>query len=53
MCIRDSFDFSFEYGLHNISNGFITIDIEENTSPDNLIFNRRKNVYSFSIGFMF
>ncbi|MBR3859153.1 MAG: PorT family protein [Bacteroidaceae bacterium] len=50
---RVFFDFSFEYGLHNISNGFTTIDIEENTSPDNLIFNRRKNVFSFSIGFMF
>ena len=47
------FDFSFEYGLHNISNGFTTTDIEENVSSNNLIFNRRKNVLSFSIGFMF
>lgn len=50
---RVFFDFSFEYGLHNISNGFTTIDIEENISSDKLIFNRRKNVLSFSIGFMF
>ena len=47
------FDFSFEYGLHNISNGFTTIDIEGKTSTNNLIFNRRKNVLSFSVGFMF
>ena len=50
---RVFFDFSFEYGLHNISNGFTTTDIEGNSSPDNLIFDRRKNVLSFSIGFMF
>lgn len=47
------FDFSFEYGLHNISNGFVTTDIEGNQSRDNLVFNRRKNVLSFSVGFMF
>lgn len=47
------FDFSFEYGLHNISNGFITTDIEGDQSRDNLVFNRRKNVLSFSVGFMF
>lgn len=50
---RVFFDFSFEYGLHNISNGFTTIDIEENMSTQNLVFNRRKNVFSFSVGFMF
>lgn len=47
------FDFSFEYGLNNISNGFTTVDIDDNISSTNLIFNRRKNVFSFSIGFMF
>ena len=47
------FDFSFEYGLHNISNGFTTIDAEETLSTESLIFNRRKNVLSFSVGFMF
>ena len=50
---RVFFDFSFEYGLHNISNGFTTIDIENNQSTQNLIFDRRKNVLSFSIGFIF
>lgn len=50
---RVFFDFAFEYGLHNISNGFTTIDLEEYTSHEAFIFNRRKNVLSFSIGFMF
>jgi hypothetical protein len=50
---RVFFDFSFEYGLHNISNGFTTIDLEEYSSREDFIFDRRKNVLSFSIGFMF
>lgn len=50
---RVFFDFSFEYGLHNISNGFTTIDLEEYSSSEDFIFDRRKNVLSFSIGFMF
>ena len=50
---RIFFDFSFEYGLQNISNGFVTIDTEEKESTNDLIFNRRKNVLSFSVGFMF
>lgn len=50
---RVFFDFSFEYGLHNISNGFTTIDLDGNESKHGLIFNRRKNVLSFSFGFMF
>ena len=50
---RVFFDFSFEYGLHNISNGFTTIDVKEESSVQDLIFNRRKNVLSFSVGFMF
>ena len=49
---RIFFDFSFEYGLHNISKEFNTIDTENNFSTNSLIFNRRKNVLSFSIGFM-
>lgn len=50
---RVFFDFSFEYGLHNISNGFTTIDLQGNESTEGIIFDRRKNVLSFSIGFMF
>lgn len=50
---RIFFDFSFEYGLHNISNGFTTIDTLDDLRSDNFIFNRRKNVLSFSLGFMF
>lgn len=50
---RIFFDFSFEYGLHNISKEFNTIDTENNFSTNSLIFNRRKNVLSFSLGFMF
>ena len=47
------FDFSFEYGLHNISRNFITTDPNNNIEIGSLIFNRRKNVLSFSIGFIF
>ena len=47
------FDFSFEYGLHNISKGFTVVDFDEYTSYDDFIFNRRKSVLSFSIGFIF
>ncbi len=47
---RVYFDFSFEYGLHNISKGFTTIDIKGNESSQDMAFNRRKNVLSFSIG---
>lgn len=47
------FDFSFEYGLHNISQQFTTITNDGYTETDALIFNRRKNVLSFSIGFIF
>jgi hypothetical protein len=50
---RVFFDFSFEYGLHNISNGFTTIDLQGNESTQGIIFDRRKNVLSFSIGFIF
>ena len=50
---RVFFDFSFEYGLHNISNGFVTTDATNITRTDDLIFNRRKNVLSFSLGFIF
>lgn len=47
------FDFSFEYGLHNISDHFDTTLFNGEIATDALIFNRRKNVLSFSIGFMF
>ena len=46
------FDFSFEYGLHNISRGFSVVDPDDNISYDDIIFNRRKSVLSFSIGFI-
>ena len=42
------FDFSFEYGLHNISQGINS----PSTDIAGIIFNRRKNVLSFSIGFI-
>ena len=47
------FDFSFEYGLHNISDHFVATNSRGEEYPNGLIFNRRKNVLSFSIGFMF
>lgn len=47
------FDFSFEYGLHNMSNGFIVTDSEGYSDTHEFVFNRRKNVLSFSIGFIF
>lgn len=50
---RVFFDFSFEYGLHNISNGFTAIDLDGNENDRGIIFDRKKNVLSFSIGFMF
>ena len=50
---RFFFDFSFEYGLHNISNGLTTTDVKDIPSTKDLIFDRRKNVLSFSVGFMF
>lgn len=50
---RVFFDFSFEYGLHNISNGFTTVDLNGEESTRGIIFDRRKNVLSFSVGFMF
>ena len=50
---RVFFDFSFEYGLHNISDGFTTINTADIQRTDELIFDRRKNVLSFSLGFMF
>ena len=50
---RVFFDFSFEYGLHNISKGFTTIDTDDQLSTQDVHFDRRKNVLSFSIGFIF
>ena len=50
---RVFFDFSFEYGLHNISNGFTTTNVNDVLRTDDFIFDRRKNVLSFSVGFMF
>jgi len=50
---RIFFDFSFEYGLHNISKCITTTDDQEQISTNEFIFNRRKNMLSFSLGFMF
>lgn len=47
------FDFSFEYGLHNISNYFETTDINGVKTKESLVLDRRKNVLSFSVGFIF
>lgn len=50
---RVFFDFSFEYGLHNISREFFTTDLESNVETNDFVFDRRKNVLSFSVGFIF
>lgn len=50
---RVFFDFSFEYGLHNISKGFVTTNEYKDTNSEDFAFDRRKNVLSFSVGFMF
>ena len=47
------FDISFEAGLNNISRYFTTTDANGQTSTDDLIFNRRKNGVSFSLGVIF
>jgi hypothetical protein len=47
---RMFFDFSFEYGLHNISQGIKSIDNDETSHTQGIIFDRRKNVLSFSFG---
>lgn len=41
------FDFAYEFGLHNISDHFSTNNVE-----DKIEFKRRKNILSFSLGFM-
>lgn len=45
-------DFSVEYGLNNISKDFTTTDLEGNVFNNGIIFDRRKNALSFSVGFM-
>ena len=50
---RVFFDFSFEYGLHNISKGFVTTNEYGDAHSEDFVFDRRKNVLSFSVGFMF
>ena len=47
---RMFFDFSFEYGLHNISQGIKSVDSEGTPHTQGIIFDRRKNVLSFSFG---
>lgn len=49
---RVFFDFSLEYGLHNISQGIEATDNSDNINPGGIVFDRRKNVLSFSIGFI-
>ena len=50
---RVFFDFSFEYGLHNISKGFVTTNEYGDANSEDFVFDRRKNVLSFSVGFIF
>lgn len=47
------FDFRYEFGLHNISQGFTTLDGDCNHSEDDIRFDRRRNALSFSIGLLF
>lgn len=49
---RMFFDFSFEYGLHNISQGIKSVDSDGAQYTQGIIFDRRKNVLSFSFGFI-
>ena len=49
---RVFFDFSLEYGLHNISQGIEATDTSDDINPGGIVFDRRKNVLSFSIGFI-
>ena len=50
---RIFFDFTFEYGLYNISKQISTTDKEGYISTNEITFNRRNNMLSFSIGVMF
>ena len=49
---RVFFDFSLEYGLHNISQGIEATDSNNDINTGGIVFDRRKNVLSFSIGFI-
>lgn len=49
---RVFFDFSLEYGLHNISQEVQTTDSDGVVDAGGIVFDRRKNVLSFSIGFI-
>ena len=49
---RVFFDFSLEYGLHNISQGIEATDNNNDINTGSIVFDRRKNVLSFSIGFI-
>ena len=49
---RVFFDFSLEYGLHNISQGIEAADSNNDINTGGIVFDRRKNVLSFSIGFI-
>lgn len=49
---RVFFDFSLEYGLHNISQGIEATDNSDDINGGGIVFDRRKNVLSFSIGFI-
>lgn len=47
---RMFFDFAFEYGLHNISQGIQGISSDGTLHTGGIVFDRRKNVLSFSFG---
>ena len=52
---RIFFDFRYEQGLHNISKSvtYDHIDTEGKPGVNNIVFRRRDNVLSFSLGIMF
>lgn len=52
---RIFFDFRYEQGLHNISKSvtYDHIDTEGKPEVNNIVFRRRDNVLSFSLGIMF
>lgn len=52
---RIFFDFRYEAGVHNISKAvtYESVDAEGEVETSNIIFKRRNNILSFSLGFLF
>ena len=52
---RIIFDFRYDIGLYNISKSvtYENINQEGEEEKSNIIFNRRNNILSFSLGFIF